>query len=107
MKILLRYLKEHKSLVFLSLLLATINQCFSLMDPLIAGNMMDRFGVHVSDYRKDATKNFFYDIMWLLLASIGVAMVSRIAKNFQDYFTNVVVQKSGAKMYTDGIRHSL
>jgi ATP-binding cassette subfamily B protein len=45
--------------------------------------------------------------MWLLLASMGVAMVSRIAKNFQDYFTNVVVQKSGAKMYTDGIRHSL
>ena len=107
MKILLRYLSEHKSLVFLALLLATINQCFSLMDPLIAGKMMDRFGVHISDYRNDTSKDFFYDIMWLLLASMGVAMVSRIAKNFQDYFTNVVVQKSGAKMYTDGIRHSL
>ena len=107
MKILLRYLQEHKSIVFLALLLATVNQCFSLMDPLIAGKMMDRFGVHISDYRNDPSKDFYYDIMWLLLASMGVAMVSRIAKNFQDYFTNVVVQKSGAKMYTDGIRHSL
>ena len=107
MKILLRYLKEHKAIEFLALLLATVNQVFSLMDPLIAGKMMDRFGVHISDYRNDPAKNFFYDIMWLLLASMGVAMVSRIAKNFQDYFTNVVVQKSGAKMYTDGIRHSL
>ncbi|MEO8088352.1 MAG: ABC transporter ATP-binding protein [Bacteroidota bacterium] len=107
MKILLSYLKEHKSIVFLALLLATVNQCFSLMDPLIAGKMIDHFGVHISDYRNDPSKSFAYDIMWFLLAAMGVAMVSRIAKNFQDYFTNVVVQKSGAKMYTDGIRHSL
>ena len=77
------------------------------MDPLIAGKMMDRFGVHVSDYRNDTTKNFYTDIVWLLLASVGVAMVSRIAKNFQDYFVNVVVQRVGADMYKDGIAHSL
>jgi ATP-binding cassette subfamily B protein len=33
--------------------------------------------------------------------------VSRVAKNFQDYFVNVIVQRLGAKMYSDGIRHSL
>jgi ATP-binding cassette subfamily B protein len=33
--------------------------------------------------------------------------VSRVAKNFQDYFTNVIVQRLGAKMYSDGIQHSL
>jgi len=38
---------------------------------------------------------------------MGVAMVSRIAKNFQDYFTSVVVQRTGALMYTDGVKHSL
>src|SRR5690349_14844892 len=107
MKLLLSYIKQYKSLVFLALLLAAINQCFSLMDPLIIGKMVDRFGNHIADYQNDPTKNFYTDIMWFLLASMGVAMVSRIAKNFQDYFTNVVVQKSGAKMYTDGIRHSL
>lgn len=107
MKLLISYLKKYKKLVLLALLLAAINQCFSLMDPLIAGKMMDRFGVHISDYRNDPTKNFFGDIILLLLASIGVAMVSRIAKNFQDYFVNVVVQRVGADMYTDGLAHSL
>ena len=107
MKLLLTYLKNYKKFVFLALILAAVNQCFSLMDPLIAGKMMDRFGVHVSDYRNDTTKNFYTDIVWLLLASVGVAMVSRIAKNFQDYFVNVVVQRVGADMYKDGIAHSL
>src|SRR5260370_12852197 len=43
----------------------------------------------------------------LLLAAVGVAFVSRVAKNFQDYFVNVIVQRLGARMYSDGIRHSL
>ncbi len=107
MKILLSYLKNYKKVVFLALGLAAVNQCFSLMDPVIAGKMMDRFAMHVGDYQKDPTKNFYTDIMWLLMASIGVAMVSRIAKNFQDYFVNVVTQRVGADMYTDGLAHSL
>jgi ATP-binding cassette subfamily B protein len=38
---------------------------------------------------------------------MGAAMVSRIAKNFQDYFTSIIVQKTGAQMYADGLKHSL
>ena len=38
---------------------------------------------------------------------MGIAMVSRIAKNFQDYVVNVVIQKFGARLYTDGLRHAL
>ena len=38
---------------------------------------------------------------------IGTAMVSRIAKAFQDYTVNVVIQKFGARIYTDGLRHAL
>jgi len=107
MTLLFSYVKNYKGTVALALILAAINQCFSLMDPLIAGLMMDRFGVHISDYQNDPTRNFIGDITWLLLASMGVAMISRIAKNFQDYFTSVIVQRSGAQMYSDGIRHSL
>ena len=107
MKILISYLKNYKKVVFLALGLASVNQCFSLMDPVIAGKMMDRFGFHISDYQNDPTKNFVQDIIWMLLALIGVAMVSRIAKNFQDYFVNVVTQRVGADMYTDGLAHSL
>jgi ATP-binding cassette subfamily B protein len=34
-------------------------------------------------------------------------MMSRIAKNFQDYFTNIIIQRVGAQMYTDGIQKAL
>lgn len=34
-------------------------------------------------------------------------MVSRIAKNFQDYFLNVIVQKFGARVFTDGLKHAM
>lgn len=34
-------------------------------------------------------------------------MMSRIAKNFQDYFSNIVIQRTSAHMYTDGIKKAL
>ena len=107
MKLLLSYLRNYKKYVLLALGLAAVNQCFSLMDPVIAGKMMDKFGVHISDYQNDPSKPFVHDILFYLAAAVGVAMISRIAKNFQDYFVNVVVQRTGAQMYTDGIKHSL
>jgi ATP-binding cassette subfamily B protein len=48
-----------------------------------------------------------YGVVWLLVASISVAMISRIAKNFQDYFLSVIVQKFGAKVFTDGLQHAM
>ena len=36
-----------------------------------------------------------------------MAFVSRVAKNFQDYYVNVITQRLGAQIYSDGIRHSL
>jgi ATP-binding cassette subfamily B protein len=34
-------------------------------------------------------------------------MVSRIAKAFQDYIVNVIIQKFGAALFTDGLKHSM
>ena len=108
MKLLLSYLKKYWALVLLAMLLAAINQCFSLMDPYFGGKIMSRFSHQFGNTLGDRTlSNFFSSIIFLLLASMGVAMVSRIAKNFQDYFTNVIIQRTGAQMYTDGIKHSL
>ena len=50
---------------------------------------------------------FFYGAGLLLLGIVGVALVSRIAKNFQDYFLNGVSQRVGADIYRDGVTHSL
>lgn len=97
----------------LALLLATINQLFSLMDPYIFGKIIDRFASHPQNEKIDGATiprgmpAYLSGVMWLLLAGIGVAMVSRIAKAFQDYFVNVIIQKFGASVYTDGLRHSL
>jgi ATP-binding cassette subfamily B protein len=104
MKILLSYLKRYKNLVLFSLLLASINQTFSLLDPLIFGKLLDRFASHPADYTKT---EFLKGISLLIGASIGVAMVSRIAKAFQDYFMNLIIQKLGADIYTDGLKHTL
>ncbi|HSC37051.1 MAG TPA: ABC transporter ATP-binding protein, partial [Chitinophagaceae bacterium] len=51
--------------------------------------------------------DFIWGVLGILGILISVAMVSRIAKAFQDYFSNVVVQKFGAKIFTDGLQHSM
>ncbi len=106
MKLLLYYVKKHKGLLVLALVLATINQCFSLCDSIITGKLINNFGDAHNKYGGDFSK-FTSDILFFFGLSIGAAMVSRIAKNFQDYFTNIVIQRSGTNMYTDGIKKAL
>ncbi len=104
MKLLLTYLKQYKGLIVLALVLAAINQCFSLMDPWILKHIVDDYATKAKDLTSD---QFMKGIGLLLGASVGVALVSRIAKNFQDYYINVITQRLGAQLYTDGIHHSL
>jgi len=104
MKLLYSYLKNYIPLIGLALILAATNQIFSLMDPWIFRIIIDKY---VTQYGKYSNSQFFNGVGLLLLASVGVAFVSRIAKNFQDYFTNVITQKLGTRIYTDGIKHSL
>lgn len=104
MKLLLDYLKNYKSLIFLALLLAAVNQIFSLLDPWIFRKIIDTY---VTRYQEYTTEEFFKGAGLLILAAMGVAMVSRIAKNFQDYYVNVITQRLGAKIYSDGLAHSL
>ncbi|AYB34481.1 ABC transporter ATP-binding protein [Chryseolinea soli] len=104
MKILLRYLKNHKWLIALALFLAATSQVFSLLDPHITGKIVDNF---IEKKSVLSRADFLKGILYLVGLGIGAAMVSRIAKNLQDYFTSIVVQKLGAKMYADGLKHSL
>ena len=85
-------------------LLAAINQIFSLLDPLIFRHIIDSYATRYKEY---SSPQFVRGVSLLLAAAVGVALVSRIAKNFQDYFVNVITQKVGARIYTDGVRHSL
>lgn len=106
MKILLQYLKPYKGLIFLALLLATINQVFSLFDPMITGQLFDKY-VTKPGGEGQTTSQFIWGVLGFLGLLVGTAMVSRIAKAFQDYFVNVIIQKFGAKIFTDGLRHTM
>ena len=124
MKILFKYLKPYKWLVILTLVLAAINIGFSLLDPILLGKMVNLANEHqsVPVTGKFDWNHFFWNYEWItkkgnpylqlgvfyiLLFSISVAMISRIAKNFQDYFLQVVIQKFGAKVFTDGLQHAM
>jgi ATP-binding cassette, subfamily B, bacterial len=106
MQILYSYLKKHKTLLFIALIMAALNICFSLSDSIITGKLMQDCGVGIAKYKGNEL-GFLKSLGFWLGLSIGAAMISRITKNFQDYFTNLVIQRSGAAMYTDGIKKSL
>lgn len=107
MDILYNYLKGYWKLVLLALFLAAINQTFSLLDPWIFQKIIDQYVVADAVNRPTNAKGFIEGAGLLILAAMGVAMVSRIAKNFQDYYVNVITQCLGAQIYTDGLTHSL
>lgn len=125
MKILFKYLQPYRGLVALTITLAAINMCFSLIDPILFGklvNLANEFQASLNTPAEMSQRTFFWvyetvqrngkpylqlGVGWIIVFSISVAMVSRIAKNFQDYFLNVVVQKFGARVFTDGLQHAM
>lgn len=106
MKLLYSYIIKHKMLLLFALIMASINICFSLSDSIITGKLMQDCGVGLHKYEGNEI-GFLKSLSFWLGLSLGAAMISRITKNFQDYFTNVVIQRTGAQMYTDGIKKSL
>ena len=119
MKILLHYLRPYKWLIMLALVLAAVNQIFSMLDPYFFGKLIDNYATHPNQtgyfngqkqFIQTGTRTdgeFIRGVLGMLGILIAVAMVSRTAKAFQDYFSNVIVQKFGATIFTDGLRHSM
>ena len=116
MKILIQYLKPYKWLVFLALILAAFNQVFSLFDPMIAGWMFDDLIAHPRTSKTGVSRTLtdfllgnggLHGVAYYISLLIGTAMISRIAKAFQDYTVNIVVQKFGASIFTVGLKHSM
>lgn len=122
MKILLRYLRPHRWLVVLTLLMASVNIGFSLIDPILFGKLVNLAADQHASYSSFDAERFFWSyshtnrngapylelgVYYILIFSISVAMVSRVAKAFQDYFLNLIIQKFGAKVFTDGLKHAM
>ena len=104
MDTLYRYLRPYWRYAVLALVLAAINQVFSLLDPAILQHIIDNYATKRDAFTR---AEFIRGVATLLGMAVGVAFISRVAKNFQDYFVNVITQRVGADLYSDGIRHSL
>lgn len=92
------YVKKQKKLISLGLLAATINQIFSLLNPQIFARIIDNYASRVDML---ARPEFIKGVGLLLLLYVGIALVSRTAKAFQDYFVNIVSEKIGTRLYGD------
>lgn len=103
MKLLLSYLKNYKGLIAGALFLAAINQIFSLLDPQIFRILIDKYANRFAEL---TAREYLEGVGLLLIATMGVAFISRVAKSFQDYYTNVITQRLGAAMYNDSVTHS-
>lgn len=103
MTLLIEYVKKQKKFLFLALFLATINQVFSLLDPQVFRLIIDNYASKASSISHG---EFFKGVGLLLLLSMAVAFVSRVAKNFQDYYVSIITQRVGANLYSHSIEHS-
>src|SRR5215207_2106401 len=104
MSILWKYLKPQQWLILISLLLAGVSQLLSLVDPLIFGKIIDDYATH-PDSRPE--NDLVTGVLWWLGVAIVVALLARIAKSFQEYFTRLAVQKFGMQIFNDGLKQTL
>ena len=104
MKTLWKYLRPHRSLVFLSLLLAGAAQLLSLFDPVIFGKIIDKYAGNKNDLSQhDLINGVLY---WLSIA-FGIAILSRLCKAVQEYITRKTVAGFGMNIFNDGLKQTL
>lgn len=104
MRLLWKYLQPQRFTILLSLLFAAVSQVLSMIDPIIFGKIIDDYGTPSSGMTQDQLVRGV--LTWLAIA-IGVALVARLAKAFQDYFTGLSVQRLGRQVFDDGLRQTL
>ncbi|PTX22721.1 ATP-binding cassette subfamily B protein [Pontibacter mucosus] len=104
MRVLWNYLQPHRGLVILSLILAGISQVLALVDPIIFGKIIDNYATPPFTMTSEERVK---GALWLMLLAVAVALLSRLAKAFQEYFTNLVVQKFGVQIFNDGLKQTL
>ncbi len=98
-----KYLQPHKKTLAIALVLATINQGFSLLDPLIFRLIIDNYATKIGTLTTD---EFLSGVLLLLVASVFVAFVSRTAKTFQEYYVSLIIQRAGTGMYARSVEHT-
>jgi ATP-binding cassette subfamily B protein len=102
--ILWRYLKPYRWLAGLSLLLAGVAQVLALIDPIIFGKLIDEYATYPGQKTESEKVT---GVLQLLALAVGVAILSNLAKAFQEYLTRLVVQRFGTDIFNDGLAQTL
>lgn len=104
MKILLKYLKPHRQLVIISLLLAAFAQLLNLLDPVIFGKVIDEYASN----KKNLGESELIEevLLWLSFALI-IAIVAKLCKSAQEYLTRKAVARFGMQIFNDGLKQTL
>lgn len=98
------YLKPHRTLIFISLLLAGAAQLLNLIDPIIFGKIIDNYATHPGN--RSETELVQGVLFWLAVA-IVISLIARLAKAFQEYTTRLAVARFGQQIFNDGLRQTL
>ena len=104
MKILWKYLRPHRQLIFLSLLLAAIAQLLSLLDPVIFGKIIDKYATNNSNLPEAA---LIHGVLYWLFLALGIAIVSKLCRSLQEYITRKAVARFGMHIFNDGLKQTL
>ncbi len=104
MKILWKYLKPQQGLIFFALMLAGVSQLLNLIDPVIFGKIIDEYATNPGNH---SSEELVHGVLFWLTVAIGVALVARIAKAFQEYYTRLAVQQFGMQIFNDGLKQTL
>ena len=104
MALLWKYLRPYYKLILLSLLLAGISQVLNLIDPIIFGKIIDDYATKINSRpQQELMREVFF---WLMVA-VGIALLARVAKAFQEYTTRQTVAQFGMQIFNDGLRQTL
>lgn len=104
MKTLWRYLRPHRKLVIIALILAAVAQVLALADPIIFGKIIDNYA-NTRGTGSDAER--VRGVLGLLGLATGIALLSRALKAAQEYCSRLAVQRFGRQIFDDGIRQTL
>jgi ATP-binding cassette subfamily B protein len=104
MQTLWKYLRPQRTIIFFSLLLAAAAQLLSLVDPIIFGKIIDDYGTNTNNRPQD---ELISGVLYWLGVAVGVALLARLAKAFQEYTTRLAVARFGMQIFNDGLRQTL
>ncbi|RYD75744.1 MAG: ABC transporter ATP-binding protein [Sphingobacteriales bacterium] len=104
MKILWKYLKPHRGLIALSLLLAGLAQLLNLLDPVIFGHIIDEYSTNKNNLGE---RQLITEITYWLLIALGIAIIARLFKAVQEYITRKAVARFGMGIFNDGLKQTL